>query len=165
MAGPLLNTCCRCQPLRVGAIIAGVGAILLAIVSLVILFVVRAEFKTIVLDWLPQWVVKTVLAVNLCMTIIISIVLIIGVLKKNHFLMLPWVILGFMVIISLVISVIYTAVIFFIDGYILAGVLWIVVGIICVLIYLYMWAVVYSQFTVLKEELQRGKYTRQPYRR
>lgn len=85
MAGPLLNTCCRCQPLRVGAIIAGVGAILLAIVSLVILFVVRAEFKTIVLDWLPQWVVKTILAVNLCMTIIISIVMIIGVLKVSPY--------------------------------------------------------------------------------
>lgn len=51
--------------------------------------------------------------------------------QRNHFLMLPWVVLGFMLIISLVISVIYTTVMFFIDGYILAGVIWLIGGIIC----------------------------------
>lgn len=56
--------------------------------------------------------------------------------QRNHFLMLPWVILGFMLIISLVISIIYTTVVFFIDGYILAGVLWIIIGTICVCEYI-----------------------------
>lgn len=83
MAGPLLNSCCRCQPLRTGSIISGVGAILLAIVALVILFVSRVEFKTIVFDWLPSWIVKIILAVNLCMTILISIIMILGVLKVS----------------------------------------------------------------------------------
>lgn len=72
--------------------------------------------------------------------------------------MLPWVILGFMVIISLVISVIYTAVIFFIDGYILAGVLWIVVGIICVCEYIRFRSIlrecVFDHFYVHRERLK-----------
>jgi hypothetical protein len=53
-------------------------------------------------------------------------------LQRNHFLMLPWVILGIMLAVGLLISVIYTAVVFFIDGYVLVGVLWIVFGILSV---------------------------------
>jgi len=38
--------------------------------------------------------------------------------------MVPWVVLGIMIAIGLLISVIYTGVVFFIDGYVLTGVLW-----------------------------------------
>lgn len=85
MAGPLLGSCCRCQPLRTGAIISGVGAILLAIVALVVLFTSRVDFHTIIFDWLPRWIVKIILAVNLSMTILISMVMILGVLKVYSF--------------------------------------------------------------------------------
>jgi hypothetical protein len=46
--------------------------------------------------------------------------------------MLPWVILGIMLAIGLLISVIYTAVVFFIDGFILAGALWLLFGLLSV---------------------------------
>lgn len=44
--------------------------------------------------------------------------------------MMPWVVLGIMIAIGLLVSVIYTAVVFFIDGFVLTGVLWLVFGLI-----------------------------------
>jgi hypothetical protein len=81
MGTQILNSCCRCYSLRTGTIVSGVFGILLAISSLILMFTARVEFKTIVIDWLPQSVVKIILAINLCMTILISILLIIGALK------------------------------------------------------------------------------------
>ena len=46
--------------------------------------------------------------------------------------MLPWIVLGITLAVGLLISVIYTAVVFFIDSLVLAGVLWLVFGIIAV---------------------------------
>lgn len=83
MAGPLVQSCCRCQSLRTGSLISGIVGIILAIVSLVLIFVTRVDFKTIVFDWLPSSVVKIILAVNLCMTILICLILIVGVLKVS----------------------------------------------------------------------------------
>lgn len=165
MAGPLLNSCCKCQSLRVGSVVSGVFGILLAVASLIAMFVTRVEFKTIIIDALDPTVVKIILAINLCMTILISLLMIIGVFKRNHFMMLPWVVLGLMLVIGLLISVIYTAVVFFIDAHTLTGVLWLVFGLLSVVIYLYMWMVVYSYFAILKEENERGRYNKQPYRR
>lgn len=85
MAGPLLNSCCRCQSLRTGSIVSGITGVLLAIAALIAMFLTRVEFKTIVFDWLPSSVVKIILAINLCMTIFISLLLIFGVLKVNSF--------------------------------------------------------------------------------
>ena len=85
MAGPIFNTCCGCQSLRTGSIISGILAILLSIASIVVMFVTDVEFKTIVLDWLPSNVVKIILVLNLVMTILISIVMIVGVLKVSIF--------------------------------------------------------------------------------
>uniref|UniRef100_A0A1B0G673 Uncharacterized protein n=1 Tax=Glossina morsitans morsitans TaxID=37546 RepID=A0A1B0G673_GLOMM len=42
--------------------------------------------------------------------------------------MMPWVVLGIMIAIGLLVSVIYTAVVFFIDGFVLTGVLWLGFG-------------------------------------
>lgn len=44
--------------------------------------------------------------------------------------MMPWVVLGIMIAVGLLVSVVYTAVVFFIDGYVLAGILWTVFGLI-----------------------------------
>uniref|UniRef100_A0A1L8D8Q3 Putative conserved plasma membrane protein n=1 Tax=Nyssomyia neivai TaxID=330878 RepID=A0A1L8D8Q3_9DIPT len=160
----MLKTCCHCQSLRTGSIVSGVCGILLAIACLIVMFVARVEFKTIVIDWLPSSIVKIILAINLCMTILISTLMLVGVFKRNHYLMLPWVVLGIVLAVGLLVSVIYTAVVFLIDGYILAGVLWLIFGLLSVVIYVYMWMVVYSFFTILKEENDRGRYS-QPYRR
>lgn len=45
--------------------------------------------------------------------------------------MVPWVVLGIMIAIGLLISVIYTAVVFFIDGFVLTGVIFLICGLIC----------------------------------
>ena len=184
MAGPLVSSCCRCQSLRTGSLISGVLGIVLAIVSLIVMFVARVDFKTIVFDWLPSSVVKIILAVNLCMTVLICLLMIVGVLKvcndprllenqgvimfafqRNHYLMLPWVVLGIMLAVGLLISVVYTAIMLFIEKFVLAGCLWLVLGLLCVVVYTYMWVVTYSHFMVLKDESDRGRYAKQPYRR
>lgn len=82
MAGPIVRTCCLCQSLRTGSIVSGVAGILLSIATLIIMFTAHVEFKTIFFfDFVPSWVVKIILAVNLCMTILISILLIVGAMK------------------------------------------------------------------------------------
>jgi len=165
MAGPILNTCCKFNSLATGSIVSGVFGILLAIASLIVLFLVRVEFRTIVFDWFPSSVVKIILAINLCMTIFISILLIVGVIKRNHYLMMPWVVLGITIAIGLLISILYTSIAFFIQGAVVPGLFWLIFGLIAVVIYVYMWMVVYSHFIVLKEERNRGRYNKQPYRR
>lgn len=131
MAKPHLNNCC-CYSLRTGTIISGVFGILSAIISLILIFALRLEFKTIIMDWLPSSVVKIILALNLAMTILISVLLIVGAIKRNHYLMLPWVILGIMLAIGLLISFLYTAIMLFLDEYLLAGIIWILVGLVVV---------------------------------
>jgi hypothetical protein len=53
-------------------------------------------------------------------------------LQKNTFMMLPWVVLGIMLIVGLFVSVIYTAVMFFVNSEVLNGVLWLIFGLIAV---------------------------------
>lgn len=46
--------------------------------------------------------------------------------------MLPWVVLGFMLVIGMLLSVIYTGVMYIIDGFVLWAVIWLIVGLIVV---------------------------------
>lgn len=86
MAKPLLNSCCRCLPLRTGSIITGIASILMSIVTIIIVLMVRAHFKTILFDFLPPSVVRIVIVFNLCMTILISAIMVVGAVKvKTHF--------------------------------------------------------------------------------
>ncbi|CAD6991335.1 unnamed protein product [Ceratitis capitata] len=165
MSKPLMKHCCFCQSLRNGAIISGILAITLSIITIVISLTLRVDFNTIDFDWLPNYVVKIILIINLCMTILISLLMIIGVIKRNHYLMMPWVVLGIMIAIGLLISVIYTAVKFFIDDYVLTGILWLVFGLLTTAILTYCWCVVYSEYVVLLQENERGRYNKQLYRR
>jgi len=165
MGKPLLQTCCGCVSLRIGSIISGVLAILLSVISIILIFTTRVDFKTIVLDWLPPNIVKIILVINLVMTILISTLMIIGVSKRNHFCMLPWVVLGIMICVGLLVSVIYTAIVYYIDGFVLPGTLWIVFGTISFVVLTYCWCIVYSMYTTMAEENKRGIYDRNPYRR
>lgn len=81
MANPIFNSCLGRQSLRTGSVVAGVGAILLSIIFIVCLFVLRFQPKTILFDWLPPGIVKVIIAFNLCMTILISIIMIVGAVK------------------------------------------------------------------------------------
>ncbi|KAF5288327.1 hypothetical protein FQR65_LT12061 [Abscondita terminalis] len=161
----LLKTFCCCGSLRTGTIVAGVAGIILAILGIIVIFTVPVEFKTIVLDWLPKIAVQIIMAINFVMTILISILLIIGTVKRNMYLMIPWVLLGIMLAIGLLVSVIYTAVDFFLKHDTLSGSLFLVFGLIAFIVYVYMWMVVYSFFAIIKEETDRGAYTKDPFRR
>lgn len=81
MANPIFNSCLGRQSLRTGSVIAGVGAILLSIVFIIMMFALRFKPKTILFDWLPPGIVKVIIAFNLCMTILISIIMIVGAVK------------------------------------------------------------------------------------
>ncbi|XP_018334459.1 uncharacterized protein LOC108743392 [Agrilus planipennis] len=161
----VLKTFCRCGSLRTGTLVAGVAGIILAILGIILLFTIHVDVRTIVIDWLPKWIVRIIMAINFAMTILISFLLILGVIKRNMFLMLPWVLLGIMLAIGLLVSVIYTAVQYYIDGDTLNGTFWIVFGLLSFVVYLYMWLVVYSFFVIIKEEYDRGAYTKDPFRR
>lgn len=148
MPKPLVKSFCLCQTTRNGSVISGVLTIVLSIISIIEIFRQRVQFKTILFDFLSNDEVKIILVINLCMTILISLLMIVGVLKvriytilrefiscyilqRNHYCMVPWVVLGIMIAIGLFISVIYTGVVFFIDGFWLTGVLWLIFGLIC----------------------------------
>ncbi|XP_070525477.1 uncharacterized protein [Cardiocondyla obscurior] len=147
-----LTTCCRCCSLKTGTIFSGVCGIILAVISLILIFTANVEWKTIIIDILDKTAVKIIFAINLCMTILISTLLIIGALRKNTFMMLPWVVLGLMLVIGLLVSILYTAIMFFVNSEVLNGILWLIFGLIAVLIYTYMWLVVYSYFQELRIE-------------
>lgn len=83
MAGPILNSCCLCQSLRTGSIINGILGIICSILTIFAIIFIKADFKTLLFDFLPQSVIRIFLIVNLCMTIIISILMIVGVVKVS----------------------------------------------------------------------------------
>lgn len=161
----MLNSCCGSWSLKTGSIVSGVLGILIGALTLIYILVANVKMKTIVIDTLPPDVVKIILALNLIMTMLISALLIVGVLKRNKFMMLPWVILGIMLAIGALISVIYTTVIMFIGKHVLTGVIWLICGLIFVAIYTYLWFVVFSYYQLLQEEKGRGPYSRPQYQR
>ncbi|XP_043248777.1 uncharacterized protein LOC122395353 isoform X1 [Colletes gigas] len=145
-----LSTCCGCYSLKAGTIFTGILGIVLSIVSLIMIFTLNVEWKTILIDVLDQSIVRIIFAINLCMTILISMLLIIGALKKNTFMMLPWVVLGLILAVGLLVSVVYTSIMFFVNHEVINGALWLVVGFVSVVIYTYLWLVVYSYFQQMR---------------
>jgi len=82
MPKPLVNTCCLCQSTRNGSVISGMLAIVLSIITIIVIFTTRVHFQTLVFkDSLTTDTVKIILVINLCMTILISLLMIAGVLK------------------------------------------------------------------------------------
>ncbi|XP_054013618.1 uncharacterized protein LOC128895220 [Hylaeus anthracinus] len=152
-----LESCCRCYSLKAGTIFTGILGIILSIISLILIFTLNVEWKTILIDWLDQSIVKIIFAINLCMTIVISTLLVIGVFKKNTFMMLPWVVLGIILAVGLLVSVLYTSIMFFVNHEFVNGVLWLVVGFVAVVIYTYLWLVVYSYFQQLRYDKLNGR--------
>ncbi|XP_017784045.1 PREDICTED: uncharacterized protein LOC108567852 [Nicrophorus vespilloides] len=162
----LLKTYYCCFSLRTGSINAAILGIILGILGIVLVFTANIDFKTIVIDWLPKWIVNIIIVINFAMTILISMLLLIGIIKRNVYLMMPWVILGIMLAIGLLVSVIYTSVNFYIEGESLAGTLMLVLGLLSIVKYIYMWMVTYSFFQIVKEEYdRRAAYERAPFRR
>lgn len=165
---PVLKNCCRCLTLKTGTIVTGVLAIIIALTTLITILVVKMKMKTIVADHLSSETVKIIVAINLAMTILISTLLIIGTIKKNRWLMAPWVILAIILVIGLAVSVIYTSVEFYINNQPLNGTIWLIIGLLGCAISTYLWFVVFSYFQLIKEEKEgRSPYFRPiyPYQR
>uniref|UniRef100_A0A0A9X8L7 Putative ABC transporter permease protein y4fN n=2 Tax=Lygus hesperus TaxID=30085 RepID=A0A0A9X8L7_LYGHE len=163
-AMPLLSTCCGLS-LKFGTIFSGILGMLIGASTLIyILLAKNIKMKTIVIDTLPPEIVRIILAINLVMTVFISLLLVIGALKRNRWLMLPWVILAIMLAIGLLVSVIYTAVVFFLSNYVFSGCLWLVFGLISIAIFFFLWYVVFSYYKMIEFEKGQGPYARPPRR-
>ncbi|XP_044731903.1 uncharacterized protein LOC123294812 [Chrysoperla carnea] len=159
-----LKSCCGCYSTKVGTIITGALGIILSILTIIIILTTDFRYRTIIIDTLPTWIVKIILTINLIMTIILCALLILGAKKRNMYYMLPWVVLGLVLAIGLLVSVIYTSVVFFLDGDNFNGVFSLVFGIIFFCVYVYLWLVVFSFFQIVREEYARGVY-KQPFLR
>ncbi|XP_019868107.1 uncharacterized protein LOC109596943 [Aethina tumida] len=161
----VLNKFCCCGSLRLGTLVAAISAIVFSIIGIIAIPLLKVKLSTIVLDWLPPLVVKIIIIINLIMTIIISILMIVGVIKRNMYLMAPWVILGFMLAIGLLVSILMTSINFYIEDDTLNGSLWLGLGLVAFVVYCYMWLVAFSFFYVIYQESGRGAYTKDPFRR
>ncbi|KAK9500350.1 hypothetical protein O3M35_001630 [Rhynocoris fuscipes] len=160
---PLLDSCCGLS-LKVGTIISGLLGMIVGAATLITVLLTNVKMRTILIDTLPSDIVKIILVINLIMTILISLLLVIGAIKRSKWLMLPWVILAIMIAIGLAISIIYTAVVFFAHDEMLSGFLWLIIGLMCCAIYIYLWCVVFSYYKLVEEEQGRGPYGRPPRR-
>ncbi|KRT84464.1 hypothetical protein AMK59_841, partial [Oryctes borbonicus] len=158
----VLRTCCCCGSLRTGTIFTAIAGAILAAAGIIMIYTLNLDLRTILLDnLLPKWAVKLILAINFCMTILISMLLLYGAIKRHMYFMLPWVILGILLALGLLISVIYTAVVEFNEERNIEGTIWLIGGIIAVVVYLYFWCVVYSYFQIVRKEFEeRSKYER-----
>lgn len=50
--------------------------------------------------------------------------------QRNKWMMMPWVVLAILIAIGMVVSVIYTAVVLFINNHVLTGIIWLIGGLI-----------------------------------
>ncbi|XP_069685287.1 uncharacterized protein [Periplaneta americana] len=163
---PILERCCFCGSLKVGTIISGVLGVVTAVATLILILVVRnIRMKTIIIDTLSPEIVKIIIALNLVMTVLISVLLIWGAVKRNKFMMLPWIMLTIMIAIGGLISIIWTAVEYYNKDHDTSGTLVLVFGLIGIAIMVYLWLVVLSYYQQLVEESHRGTYGKVPYRR
>lgn len=88
MANPIFQSCLGCQSLRTGSIIAGAAAIIMSVIFIILMFTVKDfQLKTILFDWLPKTIVQAIVAFNMCMTILISAIMIVGAVKVGFHLL------------------------------------------------------------------------------
>ncbi|KAF7995529.1 hypothetical protein HCN44_006636 [Aphidius gifuensis] len=149
-----LGSFCGCSTLKTGTIFTGICGIVLSILTIIFIFITDMPLHTIIIS-LDRSIVRIIYLINLVMTIFISTLLIIGALQRKTFMMLPWVVLGIILAIGALISVIYTAVAYFLNGWMMAGIIFLIFGLIFVAAFTYLWFVVYSYFQQVKDEKAR----------
>ncbi|XP_015127802.1 uncharacterized protein LOC107048876 isoform X2 [Diachasma alloeum] len=152
-----VNSCCCRWSLRFGTLFTGFLGIILSIATILLILLADMEIRMVIVDIFSKTVTRIIVIINLFMTIFISSLLIYGAWKKKRFLMLPWIVLGLMIAIGLLISIFYTAISHMINISIWGGVLWLVIGLIVFVIYVYLWVVVLSYHRQLKDDKLKGK--------
>ncbi|KAM0734423.1 hypothetical protein ACS0PU_011894 [Formica fusca] len=149
-----LTTCCECCSLKTGTIIIGVLRIVIAVLSLIVIFTTDIKWETII--GLDKTTAEIIFAIYCCITILFCTLLVIGSIKKKAFMMLPWIVLDMMMTIVLMRCIIYNAIVFFIYYVsiynVLTGFFWLILGLVAVAIHLFMWEVVYNHFKELRIE-------------
>ncbi|CAH0397910.1 unnamed protein product [Chilo suppressalis] len=177
-----LQKCC-CASTRTGTLITAVMGIVLSIATIITVWVVERHtvaFKTYIFGedfdkkLLAHDIPRIIITINLCFTILICSLLIIAVKKRRSWLMLPWVVLGIVLAIGLLISVLHTSISFYLFdakdeeekyNYNILATIILIGGIIYLCIYLYLWVVVFSHYLDVRDEEERGRYRKAPYKR
>lgn len=152
-----LDSCCGCISLKNGSLITGILSMVAAALTMIYIIFTKDKLHTILID-LPQTTIKIILVFNLFMTIVISGVLVLGVLKERKFFLVVWIVLGIMLIISWLISVVYWGFYYLFNHQYLESVVWFIIGIVISALYFYLWLVVYCYYLKLKEEDERLPY-------
>ncbi|XP_041978727.1 lysosomal-associated transmembrane protein 4A-like isoform X2 [Aricia agestis] len=172
-----LRTCCCCASTRTGSIITGSLGIILSIITIILIWLMEKHnisYRTFIFDadfdkkMSDLDIPRIILTVNLCFTILICSLLIVAVLKKRSWLMLPFVVLGVVLAIGLLISILHTSITYYLDDipdHNLYATVILIGGLIYLCIYLYLWAVVFSHYLDIRDEEERGRYRKAPYKR
>ncbi|XP_045771627.1 uncharacterized protein LOC123871736 isoform X1 [Maniola jurtina] len=175
-----LQKCCCCASTRTGTLITATLGIFLSIATIITIWVADkhyVSYRTFIFaddfdkKLADMDIPRIFLTVNLCFTILICGLLIIAVLKvsfsRRSWLMLPWVVLGIVLAIGLLISILHTSITYYLDGqeHAILATLILIGGLIYLCIYLYLWAVVFSHYLDIRDEEERGRYRKAPYKR
>lgn len=146
-----LTTCCRCYSLRTGTIIIGILQIILSIFMLIMVVGLNAKLNEPLNDFDP-YVTKIVYAVAFSLTIFMSILLLVGVFKRNTCMMLPWLVMGVIGLVGGIIRTIGASIIFFMKHETTSAVAGFGLGFMQLVVGTYLWVVVYSHFQELKND-------------
>ncbi|KAF9824608.1 hypothetical protein SFRURICE_004065 [Spodoptera frugiperda] len=171
-----LQKFCYCASTRTGTLLTAFLGIVLSIATIIIVWVVkkhRITFSTFIFDedfdrkLSDLDIPRIILTINLCFTILICTLLMIAVHKRRSWLMLPWVVLGIVLAIGLLISVLHTSITYYLDkeDHVTLATIILIGGLLYLCLYLYLWAVVFSHYLDVRDEEERGRYRKAPYRR
>ncbi|KAM0734421.1 hypothetical protein ACS0PU_011892 [Formica fusca] len=143
-----LTTCCRCCSLKTGTIIIGVLGIVSGVFSLTTIFTTNIEWETII--GLDKTTAEIIFAIYYCIIILFCTLLVIGSIKKNAFMMLPWMVLYMIIIVVFLVITVYWTIVLFINDMVSGSLFWFFFGLAAVMFYMYQWLVVYSHFQEIK---------------
>ncbi|XP_004925890.1 uncharacterized protein LOC114253204 [Bombyx mandarina] len=171
-----LQKCCCCASTRTGSLITAILGIILSIATIILIWTVKkhtVSFSTFIFDkefdkkLSDLDIPRIILTINLCFTILICTLLIVAINKRRSWLMLPWVVLGIVLAIGLLISILHTSITYYLDehDHVIEATVILVGGILYLCLYLYLWAVVFSHYLDVRDEEERGRYRKAPYRR
>ncbi|KAI5651836.1 hypothetical protein NE865_00173 [Phthorimaea operculella] len=171
-----LQKCCCCASTRTGTLIVAVLGILLSIATIIAIWVApkhTVAFSTFIFDkdfdkkLSDNEIPRIILTINLIFTILICTLLIVAVKKRRSWMMLPFVVLGIVLAIGLLISILHTSITYYLDenDHVILATCVLVGGLIYLCIYLYLWVVVFSHYLDVRDEEERGRYRKAPYRR